>query len=181
MPELPPEPTDIVPPPKSADKLDIMSRNCSELKKSLAQLQGQMNALAAEKEKPNEPAEAARKNKNKKNKSKACPMKERIQNSNDADKIAKVKISTVETIEKIELVPLLPNDLAETGEADAIVTVNVDANTSESISLIEENKTLSNQEITTENECNDVLPSTTSHINENLVISNESDNIVSTS
>lgn len=87
MPELPAEPTDIEPPPKTADKLDIMSRNCSELKKSLAQLQAQMNGLNnAEKEKPaieaSIPTSAAvsanKKAKNKKNKAKPlCPHKER--------------------------------------------------------------------------------------------------------
>lgn len=45
MPELPPEPKDIQPAPKPTDKLDAMSRNCKELKETLAQLQGQMNAM----------------------------------------------------------------------------------------------------------------------------------------
>lgn len=31
MPELPPEPTDIEPPPKPADKLDMMTQNCKEV------------------------------------------------------------------------------------------------------------------------------------------------------
>lgn len=53
MPELPPEPKDIEPAPQPSDKLDAMSRNCSELKATLAQLQGQMNAISLEqKEKP---------------------------------------------------------------------------------------------------------------------------------
>lgn len=80
MPELPPEP-EIEPPPKSADKLDIMSRNCSELKATLAVLQGQMNALTAEKKTQDTPvAEQAqpKKPKNKKNKAnKSCPITER--------------------------------------------------------------------------------------------------------
>lgn len=81
MPELPPEPV-IEPPPKSADKLDIMSRNCSELKKTLAVLQGQMNALTAEKatQETTTVTENAqpKKSKNKKNKAnKSCPIKER--------------------------------------------------------------------------------------------------------
>lgn len=79
MPELPPAPTDIEPPPKSADKLDIMSRNCLELKQSLAVLQGQMNALemadaakpaASASSKDNTPAAANKKAKNKKPKAK---------------------------------------------------------------------------------------------------------------
>lgn len=80
MPELPPEPV-IEPPPKSADKLDIMSRNCSELKKTLAVLQGQMNALTAEKvtqEVPVNETTQPKKSKNKKSKAnKSCPIKER--------------------------------------------------------------------------------------------------------
>lgn len=87
MPELPPEPTDIEPPPKSADKLDIMSRNCLEMKKTLAELQGQMNALTTEKTKteetiPNSSTAAGsvkKPSKSKKSKSKAssCSIKER--------------------------------------------------------------------------------------------------------
>lgn len=79
MPELPPEPKDIEPPPKQTDKLDIMSRNCDELKRTLAQLQTQMNSMSIEKEKIEEKtsvaaastATANKKTKNKKGKSKA--------------------------------------------------------------------------------------------------------------
>lgn len=76
MPELPPEPKDIEPAPKPADKLDVMTRDCNDLKRTLAQLKSQMqiqmNTLTAEKQKP-EPVAAPsnKKNKNKKNKSKA--------------------------------------------------------------------------------------------------------------
>lgn len=85
MPELPPEPV-IEPPPKSADKLDIMSRNCSELKATLAVLQGQMNALTAEKVSKEETTVVEntqpKKPKNKKNKAnKSCPIKERASGS----------------------------------------------------------------------------------------------------
>lgn len=45
MPELPPEPTDIVAPPKPTDKLDVMSENCKELKETLANLQSQINSI----------------------------------------------------------------------------------------------------------------------------------------
>lgn len=71
MPELPPEPKDIEPPPKQTDKLDIMSRNCDELKRTLAQLQNQMVAL--EKDKVDEKPVATNKkaSKNKKSKSKS--------------------------------------------------------------------------------------------------------------
>lgn len=85
MPELPPAPTDIEPPPRSADKLDLMSRNCMELKRSLALLQGQMHALetketpkpAAEQTQKSTAAAAAtgKKAKNKKAKSKTAPQK----------------------------------------------------------------------------------------------------------
>lgn len=78
LPELPPEPKDIEAPPKTSDKLDIMSRNCDELKRTLAQLQGQMNAVT-EKTKADSAAAAAapvapanKKNKNKKNKVKSA-------------------------------------------------------------------------------------------------------------
>lgn len=91
MPELPPEPI-IEPPPKSADKLDIMSRNCSELKATLAVLQGQMNALTAEKVTQETPvAETTtqpKKSKNKKNKAnKACPIKDRAKAVNTNGKV----------------------------------------------------------------------------------------------
>lgn len=74
MPELPSEPKDIEPPPKQTDKLDIMSRNCDELKRTLAQLQTQMNSMSLEKDKIEEKSAAqatvAKKAKNKKPKSK---------------------------------------------------------------------------------------------------------------
>lgn len=96
MPELPPEPI-IEPPPRSADKLDIMSRNCSELKKTLAVLQGQMNAFTAEKanKETTPPVNAQpKKSKNKKNKNKSCPIKERG-NKDANDKIDDVgEVST---------------------------------------------------------------------------------------
>lgn len=174
MPELPPEPTDIEPPPKSADKLDIMSRNCSELKKSLAQLQGQMNALAAEKDKSDEPpAEVSRnKNKNKKNKSKVCPIKERNQNSND---VAKVRVSAAEKIEIVKSeneasVPLLPKETVENtheNTTDVIVAEKIDQavlaseNGIEPISPTKEILVGDDQPHTTENGCEllkDTLP-----------------------
>lgn len=82
MPELPPEPKDIEPPPKQTDKLDIMSRNCDELKRTLAQLQTQMNSMSIEKDRIEEKtsgtkgttataAPANKKVKNKKAKTKA--------------------------------------------------------------------------------------------------------------
>lgn len=71
MPELPPEPIDIVQAPKPMDKLDMMSQNCKELKETLAQLQGQLNSIEKD-EKPKDKAEAgANKKASKSKKSKA--------------------------------------------------------------------------------------------------------------
>lgn len=81
MPELPPEPTDVqTAPPPSMDKLEKMSRNCKELKETLAQLQGQMNAITAEKNSKPKSAETEKKPKAKKNKVKNA-------NKNDAAKV----------------------------------------------------------------------------------------------
>lgn len=98
MPELPPLPTDIEPPPKSADKLDIMSRNCMELKKSLAQLQGQMNALSVDKPEPKkEESSAAKKNKNKKANKKSA--KDRPVVPSTDDKVAEVEVVTLDPVD----------------------------------------------------------------------------------
>lgn len=71
MPELPPEPKDIAPPPQPTDKLDAMSRNCQELKATLAHLQGQMNAMSVDPPKPKAAESASsKKSKAKKNKNK---------------------------------------------------------------------------------------------------------------
>lgn len=71
MPELPPEPTDIVPAPKPMDKLDMMSQNCRELKETLAQLQGQLNSIEKDdKQKEKTEASGSKKTKSKKPKTK---------------------------------------------------------------------------------------------------------------
>lgn len=71
MPELPPEPVEIEPAPKQTDRLDVMSQNCKELKETLAQLQGQLNAIEKDdKQKGKNPAPENKKNKSKKNKAK---------------------------------------------------------------------------------------------------------------
>lgn len=70
MPELPPEPKDIEPAPQPNDKLDMMSRNCKELKETLAQLQSQMNAITTEKSDKEKTEVNPKKQKVKKNKSK---------------------------------------------------------------------------------------------------------------
>lgn len=71
MPELPPEPTDIVPAPKPMDKLDMMSQNCKELKETLAQLQGQLSSIEKDdKLKDKAEASGSKKTKSKKSKTK---------------------------------------------------------------------------------------------------------------
>lgn len=88
MPELPPEPKDIEPAPQPSDKLDAMTRNCNELKATLAQLQGQMNAISLEqKEKPKSKASevtaataTTKKPKAKKNKAKSSAAKAEVEN-----------------------------------------------------------------------------------------------------
>lgn len=87
MPELPPEPTDIEPPPKPSDKLDAMTRNCAELKQTLAHLQGQMNAISVkEKSKQSTDSSAATANNNKKGKSKKNKSKGEQKTKNDNNK-----------------------------------------------------------------------------------------------
>lgn len=71
MPELPPEPVQIEPTPQQPDRLDMMTQNCKELKETLAQLQGQLNAIEKDdKQKGKNPAPENKKNKSKKNKAK---------------------------------------------------------------------------------------------------------------
>lgn len=70
MPELPPEPIDIAPPPQHTAKLDAMTRNCQELKATLAQLQGQMNAMSLEQPTKSKTNENANNGNNKKTKAK---------------------------------------------------------------------------------------------------------------
>lgn len=102
MPELPPEPKDIEPAPQPSDKLDAMTRNCNELKATLAQLQGQMNAISLEqKEKPksskaNDTATATKKPKPKKNKAKSSAAK-----ADDTESIAKNSITPEQTVPAI--------------------------------------------------------------------------------
>lgn len=126
MPELPPLPTDIEPPPKSADKLDIMSRNCAELKKSLAQLQGQMNSLTAEKLAPTKSDDknvngSSKKPKSKKTKTKTCPIRDRSQSvglKNINEDNAAVEVTTVDTDQQLTNNPVQENG----ANADLIAT-----------------------------------------------------------
>lgn len=114
MPELPAEPTDIEPPPRNADKLDLMSRNCSELKKSLAQLQSQMNTLAAEKEKPTTVA-PKKANKNKKNK---AANKTPVMDSKDRA-IHKEMVATIKSV-------FAPNDGGNVPAAAAAAVTEIE-------------------------------------------------------
>lgn len=85
MPELPPEPTDIEPPPKPTDKLDVMTQNCKELKETLAQLQGQLNAIEKDDNQKGKTATIEnKKSKTKKNKGKNGKMTLELQ-SKDKD------------------------------------------------------------------------------------------------
>lgn len=118
MPELPPEPV-IEPPPKSADKLEIMSRNCSELKATLAALQGQMNALTAEKVAQDAAPEAAetappKKSKNKKNKNKSCPAKERSPVNDNANPNGNENVEPLE--QKTEVEPAVDESSTQNDE-----------------------------------------------------------------
>lgn len=71
MPELPAEPTDIEPPPKPTDKLEMMTQNCKELHAQLAQLQNQLTSIEKDgKSKEKVEASGSKKAKPKKNKPK---------------------------------------------------------------------------------------------------------------
>lgn len=103
MPELPPEPVDIELPPRPSDKLDSMTRNCEELKQTLAQLQGQMNAMnVKEKGKKTQDSSSSantgnnKKAKSKKNKSK-CEQKAEKEMSNSTDKEAPEQVPNFES------------------------------------------------------------------------------------
>lgn len=137
MPELPPLPTDIEPPPKSADKLDIMSRNCLELKKSLAQLQTQMNTLSVEKPEPKKDDTAVTKKNNKKKPNKK-PIKDRnvVQNEIKVQSVPDTETTIVDsnvepTADKAPIELIVPVTVADpTEEAIAIITPSVIETTS---------------------------------------------------
>lgn len=95
MPELPEEPKDIEPPPKPADKLDIMSRNCDDLKRTLAQLQNQMNAMSIDKEKIEEKGTAAQGTAAANKKSKNKKLKTKTESKVNASKMAAAKGQSV--------------------------------------------------------------------------------------
>lgn len=98
MPELPPEPTDIEPPPKPSDKLDMMTQNCRELKETLAHLQGQLNAIEKDdKGKTKNVAVENKKSKAKKNKGKSGKNATESQ-SKDVDKESEVSSTTDEVV-----------------------------------------------------------------------------------
>lgn len=85
MPEVPPEkepetPTEA---PPSYDKLDIMTKNCAELKKGLAALQGQLNSI----EMKGSDATPETNGNNKKNKQKNKKNKNNNKNAQDTPKI----------------------------------------------------------------------------------------------
>lgn len=90
MPELPAEPKDIEPPPKTIDKLEVMSRNCDELKRTLAQLQGQMSVMTDKQKTELNAAGPSnnKKTKNKKSKPKPATTKPSVETSAVNEKTA---------------------------------------------------------------------------------------------
>lgn len=138
MPELPPEPKDIEAPPKPADKLDTMTRNCAELKATLAQLQGQMNAISLEQTKTDGETSGNKKSKKNKNKAKKEPSMVNVP-PNMKNKAKKEKTS-VEDAQNAEPAEASNNDKsaakedeAKSEEAQAVEVTAADAEAEASI------------------------------------------------
>lgn len=172
MPELPPEPKDIEPAPQPSDKLDAMTRNCNELKATLAQLQGQMNAISLEqKEKPKSKASEAtaaatttKKPKAKKNKAKSSAAKAEVENKivseqSEEPNVADGDVNTVHEESSPEVVQI----------ADDVVTVVGDEPVVAENGISENNDaTAATNGISTD----DVLPKTTDIVEETVKQSN---------
>lgn len=132
MPELPAEPTDIEPPPKPTDKLDMMTQNCKELKETLAQLQGQLNAIEKDEKmkgkKSTSAATVGAASDNKKSKSKKNKAKQTGKNESQS------KESSKET-ETAEIVPVDENVVAadenKTDQSDQVPADTKDKNPTE--------------------------------------------------
>lgn len=111
LPELPPEPKDIEPPPKTIDKLEVMSRNCDELKRTLAQLQGQMSVMTdKQKTELNAPGPSNKKTKNKKPKSKPEAKPTAAKPSVDTSAANEKAAAPVETAALAKSSEAIPND-----------------------------------------------------------------------
>lgn len=147
MPELPPEPTDIVPAPKPMDKLDVMTQNCKELKETLAQLQGQLNSIEKDdKQKDKIEASGNKKSKSKKSKTKngkmavepqpAAPVEEHEPSSTTEDSVPSIEDSAVLVVSSSE--PNKTDDTNSNAENQAIqVPDNSNVNQSTEKDIIE--------------------------------------------
>lgn len=132
MPDLPPEPKDIEPAPQPNDKLDMMSRNCKELKETLAQLQSQMNSITTAKSDKEKTDVNPKKQKLKKNKPKKEPTVNGVSEiSNQLENVsinentitttntvseapnAEIEITTDEVVEPVNESPLENNNQVE--------------------------------------------------------------------
>lgn len=153
MPELPPEPTDIVPAPKPMDKLDMMSQNCKELKETLAQLQGQLNSIEKD-EKPKDKVETAGNKKTSKSK------KSKTKNGG---KNAVEPQSTVGTNEDVEPTSTAVDNVPSSNDNTAAVVSSSDPNKTV------DNSTDENQAIQVPDESN-VSESTETNIIESQII-----------
>lgn len=131
MPELPPEPKDIEPAPQPTDKLDMMTQNCKELKETLAQLQGQLNAIEKDdkqkgKAETTAPASATQANKKQK------PKKNKAKGGGGVSKGNGSESQTNGDTEEIEP----SSTTADAVSSDAVVTTSDDSKTENSVDQV---------------------------------------------
>lgn len=110
MPVLPPEPEPNYLPPvpkQQPDKMEVIAKNCAELKQTLAKLQGQMNAITSKQSNDEKPAEEEvkkSKNKKSKNKNKSCPTKDLTANQQSKSVVVATEGKSEEvTVEQEEI------------------------------------------------------------------------------
>lgn len=134
MPELPPEPKDIEPAPQPTDKLEMMTQNCKELKDTLAQLQGQLNAIEKdEKQKGKADVTVAaaattagnKKQKSKKNKAKAGKNAGESPSNGDNEEIE--PSSTTADVPSSDAVVTTTEENKTEGNGDQVVVSTVDS------------------------------------------------------
>lgn len=109
MPELPPEPLNIVAPPKPTDKLDVMTENCKELKQTLANLQNQINSIRVD------GSESGANNKGKSDATAAAGKKGK-------SKATKTKRTKVKTVDEPKVDQVAPNGNIVSSEQQETVT-----------------------------------------------------------
>lgn len=167
MPELPPEPQDIEPAPKPTDKLDMMSQNCKELKETLAQLQGQLNAIEKDdkhKTKLQEPS-GNKKSKPKKNKGKNNKNVTEPQSSETVEDVEPVSTTSEADVPSNDTVAVSTSDENKTDENssnpenqvpattttddDSVQTATIEPNNGDEQSNVETDSSTSNQPVTT--------------------------------